>query len=114
MTDVDRALQDAAAAFFLFGDVETITYRPASGVGREISAVVDRRQAEVMDGLRGGSRPQVELVVRNDATVGIAADAIDTGADKVDVPLRKGDTAQRLRIVELVNQDAAMLRIRAY
>jgi hypothetical protein len=114
MTDVDRALEAAAAAFFLLGDVETITYEPAGGGSREISAVVDRRQAEPMDGLSGGTRPQVELVVRNDATAGIASSSVDTGGDKVQVALRRGDTAQTLRIVDLVNQDAAMIRIRAY
>lgn len=67
-----------------------------------------------MDGLSGGSRPHIEVFVRNDAAVGIAAKEVDTGGDKLTLPLRFGLTTRIVRIVKLLDQDRAMLRLLGY
>ena len=38
----------------------------------------------------------------------------DTGGDKVTVPMRRGRTAQTLRITQIISHDKAMLRLRAW
>ena len=113
-TDCDLALKASADSFFLLPDVETIIYLPLSGGSRSISAIVSRPGPAEIGPLAGGSRPHIELLVKNDATKGISSDEIDTGGDRVTVALRKGITAVKLRITEILHQDAAMMRLRAY
>ncbi len=113
-TDCDLALEASADSFFLLPDVETIIYLPRGGGNRSISAVVSRPGPEAIGSLDGGSRPHIDLLVKNDATEGISSDEINTGGDKVTAALRKGITAVNLRITEILHQNAAMIRLRAY
>lgn len=92
----------------------TIVYLPKAGGSRSIQAVIDYVGAQALDGLKGGSRPHVELYVRNDAAAGISSREIDTGGDKVQVPLRRGRSVRTIRIVQILAQDRAMLRLLAY
>ncbi|MBA7609800.1 hypothetical protein ES703_16994 [subsurface metagenome] len=113
-TDCDLALKASADSFFLLPDVETIIYLPLSGSSRSISAIISRPGPAEIGPLDGGSRPHIEFKVKNDATEGISSDKINTGGDKVIAALRKGATAVKLRITEILHQDAAMMRLRAY
>ena len=93
---------------------QTLLYTPRSGTARSIEAIVEYPGPESMDGIRGGSRPHVELLVRNHATLGILARDIDTGGAKVTVPMRRGRAARTLRITQIISHDKAMLRLRAW
>lgn len=92
----------------------TITYLPRGGGSRSIKAIIEYKGAKPLDGLSGGSRPHVELLVRNDATYGISSREIDTGGDKVQVPFRRGRSVRTVRIVQILAQDRAMLRLAAW
>ena len=92
----------------------TITYLPRGGPARTIQAIVEYKGPQPLDGLRGGSRPHVELLVRNHATLGISSKEIDTGGDLLQVPLRRGRSVRTVRIVQIIGQDRAMLRLAAW
>ena len=67
-----------------------------------------------MGAVAGGSRPYVEILVNNNATTGISSKEVDTGGDKITVPMRIGLTAKVLRIVEIIAQDEALIRLRCF
>ncbi len=92
----------------------TITYSPRNRTARSISAIVDYPGPGPIGPLDGGSRPHVELLVANDSTTGIASTEVDTGGDHVTVPMRVGTTARVLRIVEVMGQDDALVRLRCF
>ncbi len=92
----------------------TITYLPAGSSSRTIEAVVEYLGPQPMAGIRGGSRPQFELLVRNDSTYGISAKELDTYRDKVQVPFRYGRSVRTVRITQIIMQDKSMLRLLAW
>ena len=92
----------------------TITYLPGTGSSRRIDAQIAYLGPESMDGVRGGSRPQFDLLVRNDATTGISAKELDTARDKIQIALRRGRSVRTVRLAGLIKQDKAMLRLRAW
>jgi len=55
------------------------------------------------------SRSVLEVGVRNDASAGISSRELDTGGDKLSLPLRYGRTARTVRITRILRQDAAYL-----
>jgi len=91
----------------------TITYKPRSGAARSVTAIVDYPGPGPLGMLAGGSRPHVEITVCNSAA-GILSSEIDTGGDKVTVPMRRGLAARVLRVVEIISQDESHLRLRCY
>ena len=105
-----------AAADSVLGEMSaaTITYLPGSGSSRTIEAQISYLGPQPMDGLAGGSRPQFELLVKNNDTGGISSKEIDTGRDKAQVPLRMYRSVKTVRLVEVISQDKAMLRLRAW
>jgi len=92
----------------------TITYLPGTGSSRQIEAQISYLGPEAMDGLRGGSRPQFDILVRNNATTGISAKQLDTARDKVQIALRRGRSVRTVRLCAIITQDKAMLRLRAW
>ena len=94
-------------------DAKTITYRPRSGASRSIESIIEYPGPGGIDGLSGGSRPLLDIYIKNDSTSGISSAEVDTGGDKVEVPLRIGLTAARVRITKIVTQDKAILHIQA-
>ena len=107
MSDVfDQTLRGAADAVFLLPGAETVTYFPASGSSRQIKAVIDRIGAERIEGVAGGSRPRIEVLVKNDSASGIASDELDTGGDKIKLAVRDGKEPSIVRLIELINHDA--------
>lgn len=95
---VDQGL----AAFQLDADVlqgvESISYTPSGGSPRTIKAIVDRSPAAMLtDG--GVYTPRVRLTVRNHATAGVLASAVNQhGADRVSVAVMLGGTAESLGV----------------
>jgi hypothetical protein len=91
----------------------TITYKPRSGSARSVTAIVDYPGPGSIGRLAGGSRPHVEISVCN-SSGGILSTEIDTGGDRVTVPMRRGLPAKDLRIAEIISQDEGMLRLLCY
>lgn len=106
------------AGVFLNDFAEAVVYRPLVGPPRSIQAIVDREPPAWLreppawlaeaDGVLV---PQLHVVVRNDEAAGIGADEVDTGGDRVDVPVRVGGTAVTKNVVRIVQQDAGLLRL---
>jgi len=94
-------------------DAKSITYRPRTGASRSVKAIVDYPGPGAIGGLAGGSRPILDIYIENSSTSGISSAEVDTGGDKLDVPLRFGLTAARVRVTKIVAQDKAILHIQA-
>lgn len=110
MTAVSEALAAAGAAAMTLLDAESIAYTPATGVAVTIDALIDRRPLDGVDGM--GRVPKAILRIRNDATYGRLASAIDTGGDSITWPAKKGSTTTRTsRILEILDQDAAFVTL---
>ena len=106
MSDVfDDTLASAAGSFFLLPGAETVTYYPAAGAGRQISAVITRSEP--------GRMPVINALVINNVTGGISSDEVDTGGDKIEVAKRVGEKPGLLRITEVINHDAGLMLLAA-
>lgn len=113
MTDAfDKTLVISADSFFLLPDTETITYFPVSGASRQIKAVVDRPGPEALGDLSGGQRENIEILVKNNGTDGIASTDVDTGGDKVQIGIRGNRRPIMMRITEILGQDAGMMKLK--
>lgn len=114
MSDIfDDTIAAAAESFFLLPGSETVTYYPAVGAGRQISAVVSRTEPDQIPGVEGGSFTGPTVLVRNDPAEGIASDEVDTGGDKIECSKRVGNMPKILRILEIINQDAGLMLLAA-
>ena len=110
MSDVfNDTLIAAADAFFQLPGAETVTYFPATGASRRIKAVISRTGPENTPGVRGGSLPAFEVLVKNHETGGVASDSIDTGGDKIECAKRVDERPKVLRITEVLNHDAGLI-----
>lgn len=109
----DRALQMAVGSALDAFSADTIIYQPRSGAARSIEAIVEYPGPAAINGLSGGSRPVIDIYVKNDSTIGIGSDEIDTGGDKIQVPPRFGRAAVTMRIVRIVSHDKATLHLQA-
>jgi len=93
---------------------KTITYLPRGGGSRNIEAIIEYPGPGAIGGMASsGSRPIMDIYIENSSTSGISSAEVDTGGDKLDVPLRFGLTAARVRITRIVAQDKAVLHIQA-
>lgn len=110
MNEFDQYIAETSE-FFLSMYGESVTYKPASGQERTITAIVYRQGPDVLLALPSGRAERLELEVHNDTDDGIASDEVNTGGDFVTVAARIGDTATDRRIVRIVSQDTAMLRL---
>jgi len=114
MSDVfDDTLSAAAESFFLLPGSETVTYYPAVGAGRRITAVVSRGEPGGIPDIQDGSFQSPTILVRNDSAKGIASDTVDTGGDEIECARRVGEKPKRLRILEIINQDAGLMLLAA-
>lgn len=88
---------------------ESVVYTPASGSPVTINAVIVRvPQESAAEGQ--GTTVHIEAFVRNDATYGVTT--VNRGGDKISVSWKKGGTAADFKVVEILDQDAAMWRLR--
>lgn len=106
MSDVfDDTLASAAGSFFLLPGAETVTYHPAFGDSRQISAVITRSEP--------GRMPVINALVINNVTGGISSEEVDTGGDKIECAKRVGEPPKMLRITEVLNHDAGLMLLAA-
>ena len=89
----------------------TVTYYPAAGGSREISAIVTRRPPAELDGVPHGCGPELEIAVANDATTGISSSEVNKTKDQVKLAVRIGQTAQKRLVTDIISQDAGMMRL---
>lgn len=108
----DRTLTAAADSFFLLPDAVWIDYLPAGGTARRIKAIIDRTGAEETENISGGEREAYEVTVKNSATAGISSAEVDTGGDKVKISPREGMRPVAASIAEVLDHDAAMMRLK--
>lgn len=90
---------------------EAITYLPAAGGSRAIDALINREQPAETGDAPQGHAPLLTIVVINSATTGISSDEVDCGGDKVNLPVRLGETAQQRRITGIISQDSGMVKL---
>lgn len=106
-------LTDDASSVFLNTDefAESVTYKPRGSVTtRPIRAVVEREQLATVNEDGGETvAPMFIVHVANDSTLGISSDELDTGGDKISLPVRDGMTASYRAITRLISQDNGML-----
>lgn len=90
---------------------EEVTYLPAKGTARVISAVVDRSPPTTLPEIPGRSNAvtQFNIEVENDPSTGISADELDTGGDRIEVAARVGGIATSKSIRRIVSQDDGMI-----
>lgn len=113
MDTFDKTLIAAADSFFELPGAETVTYLPASGASRKIRAVITRTGPENLPSVSGGSLPAFGVLVKNHATAGISSETIDTGGDKIECAKRLDERPKVLRLIEIINHDAAMMLLAA-
>ena len=109
----DRALRMAVDDSMAGLGYDTIVYRKRSGATRNIKAILDYPGPEDLMGLSGGDRPVIDVYVENNTTSGISPAEIDTGGDKLELPLRIGLANRKVRIIDIPVQDRTILHLRA-
>jgi len=130
-SDVDEHVR-TADAHLLSRYGETVTYHPhldtvtasvdmvaiaslgvlvTADAGREITAIVDRDDAQALDNAPRGKAEKITLTVANSDTTGISSSELDTGGDEISVADRVGKTARRRRVVALPDHDIGMLTV---
>ena len=76
---------------------------------RQITALVNRQPVDDLGDAPVGTAPRLIVNIRNDATYGISSSEIDLGRDKVLVPVRLGEAAQKRKLSKILSQDAGMM-----
>lgn len=82
---------------------EPAVYRPKGGDPRPITVIVVRNGITALEGGKGAIAPQVMVEVLDDALLGMESAEVNTGADMIDVAVRKGGKLQSMRIGEYLD-----------
>lgn len=90
---------------------ETVTYTPAVGSARSVSAVVMREPLERRQEALNGVRERIVCYLRNDATLGVLASGVNRSGDTITVAWKRGGTTKVYRVVEVIEQDAGMVKV---
>jgi hypothetical protein len=101
--------QRQAALYQLAAFGEQVTYKPFGAATRAILAMVERNPVGKLYGAKDGVGPNLTVAVANSAVDGIASSEINTGNDKITLPVRLGQTAQDRLITKIISQDRGML-----
>lgn len=90
---------------------EQIVYVPAGDSEnlRTIDAIIDRDAVETIEGLEPIRTPQLVVTVANDATTGISSSEIDTGTDRVVLPVRFREDPKNLGIARVITHDQGVV-----
>lgn len=90
---------------------EPVTYKPAGGGTRSITAVVDRDTptAPTPSGMRGRPKASIQVTVRNSDSLGISMSELDLGGDKITLPVKVGQASTDRPINSLISQAFGML-----
>lgn len=110
MTDFGTTLGLVGAAALTLLDAESVVYTPATGSAVTIDALIDRRPIDAVPEELGRT-PRATLKIRNHATLGRLASAIDTGGDTVTWKPKKDGTTRTSSVMEILDQDAAFVTL---
>jgi hypothetical protein len=90
---------------------EAVTYYPAAGGSRSITAMVLRDELSTVPELGDVQSQSIVVRVLNDSVLGISATEIETGGDEIGVALRLGETAERRAIVRVQADSTGIVRL---
>jgi len=86
-------------------------YRKEGQDDRNIEVLVFY-ETENIESRTRGRNTSVHIIVKNDTTIGIGADEVDTGIDKITIPPRRGMICKWMRITEVLSQNPGFLRLK--
>jgi len=89
---------------------DTITYYPRNGGSREIRATLEFLGPDTIGTF--SRRPVIDIYIKNNSSSGISSAEVDTGGDKIELPLRYGLAVRKVRIVKIMGQEKALLHLR--
>lgn len=112
-------MQDADNEKFMDEWGEQGTYHPTGGTPRSIMLIVNRDVPDSIPESPAGGMGQVITVnalnrktaIADDDYGGIGSDEVDTGGDKVTLPLRIDQTPKQRPIVAVLEQDGGMMKL---
>jgi hypothetical protein len=108
VNDTDEAYLLAARAQ-MEAHGENVTFWPGGGDVRQILAIVDRAEAEDLDGPHGHT-PVTYIYVVNSSVDGISASEFDGGVDQVELSVRRGEVATKRNLVITGRQEHGMVK----
>jgi len=112
MNSFDDILVENTEILFDALTPSTITYLPKEGDSRSIEALTFYVNEDVEGAPIRSRISTIKLVVRNNSDTGISSNEIDTGGDKIELPVRKGDSEiKEYRIMKILSQNAGFLRL---
>ena len=89
---------------------ETVTYLPAAGGSRSLTAIIDREPPTIYDASGNAVTAEFMVRVHNDSTIGISASELDTGGDGIELLEHSSDTTPvRKTILKMVSQDGGVV-----
>lgn len=109
MSAFDTSYATSALPTLLAVHGETVAYYPADGDPREIKAIVKRMPPQPLSGTIRAKTEVWQVIVANDADLGIASDAFDANGDEIGFTRRVGGSESRRTAVRLVQHNAAVL-----
>lgn len=94
---------------------ELVTYQPRDGAGREITALVTRRELMPLDPLEGAIAPQVQLEALDDPDDldygGIDPAQVNTGGDRVELAWQQGGVVESRSVAKRIPSDGGVVRL---
>lgn len=91
----------------------TVTYKKSGESDRSIEALVFYESEDPKDKRIKARFPIPYIIVKNDTTDGIGSSEIDTGSDKISMPIRQGHaTSKDFSIRKIITQNCGFLRLR--
>lgn len=91
---------------------ESITYLPAAGGRRSVSAIIERSPPAILDAAGNAVLPTATIRVYNSCRSGISSREVDIGKDEVEFVLRIGETMPRkFSLMTLLSQDAGVTQL---
>jgi hypothetical protein len=91
---------------------EPVIYYPGgpNHQAREIQAIVERNDPAVIAALGDSVGQSLILRVLNDVSLGILSTEIDSGIDRISVPLTEGDAPALRSIVQILGDSGGFVR----
>jgi hypothetical protein len=84
---------------------EPVTYHPAEGTPRDITAIVNRDPAQVVDVASGiGPTARATMLIINDENDGISLGELETSGDEIEYPVEIGQSPSRRPLADRPQQ----------
>jgi hypothetical protein len=93
---------------------QSTTYRPVTGSTRAITAIIHTDEITIAAFAQDVASVRAVVQVLNNGTSGILASELNLGGDRLDVPLRNGESASILAIKHIINDEAGVTTLACY